>query len=86
MQAPSPRLTLKVETGNKIISELKPQLKRVFDGLSVNWDGRNHVGSLSVDAKTASEQIQNELDSYDQLQSVEYGYCDPEYVRWCKNQ
>ena len=43
-------------------------LARVHAGHSVDWDGSNHVGDLTDDASTASEQIDRLLSSDD--------YCD----------
>jgi len=74
------------KTGNHILSDIKPMLKQVLDGLSVEWDGNNNVGRLTDDAWSASEEIREELNSYAQLSDIEHGFCDPEYIEWCENQ
>jgi hypothetical protein len=74
------------KTGNQILSYIKPLLKRVLAGLSVEWDGNNNIGLLTDSAQTAAEKIQEELDSYNFNGCENCGFYDPEYVEWCENQ
>jgi len=44
------------------LEALRPQLKRIAAGHEVSWDGSNHVGRLTDDARDASHEIEAALD------------------------
>lgn len=44
-------------------NEARPLLEKVHEGHEVDWDGNNHVGLLSDEAKIAAEQLQDMLDN-----------------------
>lgn len=44
-----------------LTERLRPQIERVIDGLTVDWDGNNYVGRLSQDAQDAEGEIQAAL-------------------------
>lgn len=48
-------------TGDQVtalLAELEPLAKRVTAGLTVDWNGHNHVGTLDADAQAASDEIE----------------------------
>jgi hypothetical protein len=47
----------------ELVDEISPLLERVHDGLSEEWDGSNHVGTLTADARSADEAIRDRLES-----------------------
>ena len=65
------------KTANRIMGDLKPQLRRILFGLSVDWNGSNNVGTLNEDAKLASSEIE------EYLSGVEAD--SPEYFRYCRD-
>lgn len=47
------------------------RLQTICDGHSVEWNGSNHVGKMTPEAKNAEDEIDFELD-HDGLQSIDY--------------
>lgn len=45
------------DAANQLMREAEDLAQRVLDGFEVTWDGHNHVGVLSSDARKASEEI-----------------------------
>lgn len=57
---PIPALT--AESANGLLAEILPEAERVLAGYECVWDGHNHVGRYTEDAREAIEAVQSQSD------------------------
>jgi hypothetical protein len=53
---------LTAKAANELLREILPLAQRLYDGLSIEWDGNNHVGHLDKDAQEADDEIESLTD------------------------
>lgn len=53
------------ESANQLMRDIAPLAQRVLDGATIEWDGNNNVGVLTVDAQAAEEELSSLLDHDD---------------------
>lgn len=46
-----------------LVQDVKPLLERIHAGHDERWDGNNWIGTLTEDAKAASEELERELET-----------------------
>jgi len=56
---------LTADSANKLMAEIKPLAQRVVDGYESECDGSNHVARFDDDAKSAIEEIERKIESWD---------------------